>query len=214
MVAKRHRVVSVLVDGMTFGGGGRGGSANLRTDSTIPAEWRARIGSLTTETSLPKVKEFVESGGTVAAIGSATRVGEQLGLPVTSALTETVDGHTRPLSRTKFYVPGSILRAKTLTGNELTFGMSEDTDVFFDSSPAFKLTGDGEKLLWYDTDAPLRSGWAWGQSALKDSVAAAAFKLGLGQVVLYGPEILFRSQPHGCFKLLFNALMVRRVDVD
>jgi hypothetical protein len=200
----------ILVDGMGFGGGGGGGG---NPPALVPAEWAARRGSLTTATSLPKVKEFIENGGTVVAIGSATNIGQQLGLPVSSALTETVDGQTRPLGRAKFYVPGSVLRAKIDTDSPLAFGMEADTDVFFDSSPAFRITG-GEKIAWFDTDAPLRSGWAWGQSALKDSVAAAAFDLGKGRVVLYGPEVAFRAQPHGTFKLLFNALQVRRVSGD
>jgi hypothetical protein len=196
----------VLVGGMTFGGGGGGGRGGS-TPALVPEEWAARRGSLTTETSLPRVREFVENGGTLVAIGNATRVGEQLGLPVANALVETVDGQTRPLGRARFYVPGSVLRTKVDTSNPLAFGMEADTDVFFDSSPAFVLTG-GQRIAWFDTESPLRSGWAWGQSALKDAVAAAAFDLGNGRVVLYGPEIAFRAQPHGTFKLLFNALQV------
>jgi len=31
-----------------------------------------------------------------------------------------------------------------------------------------------------------------------------------GKLVLFGPEILFRAQSHGTFKLLFNAIYVAR----
>ena len=31
-------------------------------------------------------------------------------------------------------------------------------------------------------------------------------RAGKGRVLLYAPEILQRAQPHGTFKLLFNAL--------
>jgi hypothetical protein len=40
-------------------------------------------------------------------------------------------------------------------------------------------------------------------------VAAAEAPVGKGTLYLYGPEITFRSQPHGTFKLLFNALYGR-----
>ena len=57
-----------------------------------------------------------------------------------------------------------------------------------------------------DSATPLRSGWAWGQKYLDGGVIAIEARIGRGRVVLYGPEILQRAQPHGTFKLLFNAL--------
>jgi hypothetical protein len=42
---------------------------------------------------------------------------------------------------------------------------------------------------------------------LKGGVAAAEVTLGKGRIYLFGPEILQRAQPHGTFKLLFNALL-------
>ncbi|MCO5296710.1 MAG: M14 family metallopeptidase [Fimbriimonadaceae bacterium] len=198
--------VLVMVDGMTIGGRGRGGGGE--TLEGVPDEWRVRQGSLSVDESLPRVREFVERGGTVVAIGSATGIAQQLGLPVANALVETQNGLERPVSREKFYVPGSVLRVRLDPSHPLAFGMPEQVDVMFDASPSFRLTGDADRIAWYDTDHPLRSGWAWGQERLENTVAAVATKLGKGRVVLYGPEILFRGQPHGTFKLLFNALLL------
>jgi hypothetical protein len=52
----------------------------------------------------------------------------------------------------------------------------------------------------------LASGWAWGQQHLDGAVAVAEAPVGEGRVVLYGPEVAFRAQSHGTFKLLFNGL--------
>ena len=52
----------------------------------------------------------------------------------------------------------------------------------------------------------LDSGWAWGQQYLDGGTAVAEAAVGEGKVVLLGPEVAFRAQPHGTFKLLFNAL--------
>ena len=61
-------------------------------------------------------------------------------------------------------------------------------------------------ISWYDSAEPLRSGWAWGQKVLENAAAVVDVSVGKGRVVLYGPEILFRSQPHGTYKLFFNGL--------
>jgi hypothetical protein len=59
---------------------------------------------------------------------------------------------------------------------------------------------------WFADETPLRSGWAWGQAHLKSGVAAVEAPLGKGKVLLFGPEITFRAQPHGAFKFLFNSI--------
>ena len=53
---------------------------------------------------------------------------------------------------------------------------------------------------------PLRSGWAWGQQYLEGGVAVVDATVGKGRVLLFGPEITYRAQPHGTFKFLFNGI--------
>jgi hypothetical protein len=50
------------------------------------------------------------------------------------------------------------------------------------------------------------SGWAWGETYLKNGVVAFEAKVGKGKLYAFGPEITFRGQAHGTFKLLFNEL--------
>ena len=91
-------------------------------------------------------------------------------------------------------------------------GMAPRTDFLFDNSPVFKL-GPGaaaagvRAIAWFDSPSPLRSGWAWGQKYLDGGVVAIDAPLGSGRVLLFGPEILQRAQPHGTFKLLFNGIL-------
>lgn len=193
-------------------GGGGGGQSALANDPTVPEEYRRRIGLVSVDKTIPLLREFVEQGGTILAIGSsAGNLAAQFQLPIKSALVETdPNGRERPIPNTAFYIPGSVLRAKVVPGS-LTRGMGEAVDVLFDDSPAFKVDEAGRDRVtvaaFYDTDKPLRSGWAWGQEKLKDAVAVAEVTMGQGRVVLYGPEVAFRAQPHGTFKLMFNAML-------
>ncbi|MDR0705055.1 MAG: hypothetical protein LBF88_08705, partial [Planctomycetaceae bacterium] len=53
---------------------------------------------------------------------------------------------------------------------------------------------------------PLRSGWAWGQHYLNGTITVVEANLGKGKVLLFGPEITFRGQPHASFNFLFNSI--------
>ncbi len=184
---------------------------------TVPGEWRERMGRITTDTTIPELREFLEKGGTLVAIGGSTSLAEILGLPVEDHLVEMgEDGEPQSLRREKYYIPGSILRTRVDGEARVAAGIGDEVDVLFDNSPVFRLApasadnGDGapsvRRLAWFDGEAPLRSGWAWGQGYLKDGVAALEADVGRGKLYLFGPEITFRAQPHGTFKFLFNAI--------
>jgi hypothetical protein len=61
-------------------------------------------------------------------------------------------------------------------------------------------------VAWFTGAKPLVSGWAWGQQYLDGGTAVAEASLGRGKLFLLGPEVTFRGQSHGTFKLLFNSL--------
>lgn len=178
-----------------------------------PAEYQPRLGKITAEKSIPQLKAFLEAGGNVVTIGSSTNLAYHLKLPVRNALVEmTGSGKDRPLPNEKYYIPGSVLRVAVDPTQQATWGLPSQTDVYFDASPVFKLApeaiakGQVVPLAWFDTDKPLRSGWAWGQSYLQDGVAAFMAPIGAGKFYAFGPEITFRAQSQGTFKMLFNQL--------
>jgi hypothetical protein len=215
--------VLILVDGAIPGrgrgairpgatGGDQPPAEGDEAEANIPAEYRGRRGSITTSKTLPQLRTFLEEGGTILAIGSSTSLARQLGLPIANHLATTdAEGKESTLGREKFYVPGSLLRVKLDTTDRLAWGMPDAADVMFTSSPVFRLSANGtaQRVAWFEGKSPLRSGWAWGQEQLDGGVAVAEVPVGKGSLILYGPEVLFRAQPHGTFKLVFNALATR-----
>jgi hypothetical protein len=61
-------------------------------------------------------------------------------------------------------------------------------------------------VAWFDNPTPLRSGWAWGQQYLDQAIAIVEAPIGKGHLVMFGPEVLWRAQPHGTFKMFFNGI--------
>ncbi len=191
-----------------------GGRFSQPQAGDLPSELRSTLGRLTTERSVPQLRRFLEAGGTVITVGSSTALAQYLGLPVENALVErTPSGGERVLAADKFYVPGSVLRVAVDSTASLAAGLPSRLDVFFDNSPTFRLAPDAARrgvraVAWFDNDSPLRSGWAWGQTYLEGGVAIAEATVGRGTLVLLGPEVTFRGQPHGTFKFLFNGIFV------
>jgi len=192
------------VQGAGHGGAGRGAAPGAQLD--IPAEYRNQLGRITVEQTIPQLRRFAEAGGTIIAIGSsAQNIAAHLQLPVEDHLVE----NGVPLPSAKYFVPGSVLTARVDTTHPLAAGMRERTDFFFDNSPVFRIRPGAagvRPIATFDTATPLRSGWAWGQQYLEGGVLAIEAALGKGRVLLYGPGILHRAQPHGTFKLLFNGI--------
>ena len=206
--------VLVFVDGAipaSDGGGGSGGGFGGEP-SNVPAEYQPTLGSVTVSKTVPRLREFLEQGGTVLTIGSSTSLAYHLGLPVKDHLVEQLENGTeRPLPREKYYVPGSVLRAAVDNTNPLAHGLGDEVDLFFNNSDVFRLEPNAvlegvRPVAWFPNRTPLRSGWAWGQHYLEGGVAVIDATVGKGKLYLFGPEVLFRSQPHGTYTLVFNGI--------
>ncbi len=198
--------MSSAIPSAAGGGGGRRGGG------PVPPEYADRVGSVTADQTIPQLREFVENGGTLIAIGnSAMNLTDHFDLPIENHLVErTPQGAVTSLGNEKFYVPGSVLEVQVDNTDPLAWGMGDTADVFFRSSPVFRLRPGAEAagvsaVAWFGAQ-PLRSGWAWGETFLEDGIVAISANVGSGTVILFGPEINFRAQPHGTFKLLFNAI--------
>jgi hypothetical protein len=177
-------------------GGGRG------VDANIPEEYRNEIGRVTADTTMPQIKAFLEQGGRVIGIGrTAVDLAQSLGLPI--------DNQVTGISNDKYYIPGSVLQVAVDTTQPAAAGAHPVTDIFFDNSPVLRLGADAAakgvtRIAWFGVAEPLRSGWAIGQTYLKDGVEMASAKVGQGIAYFYAPEMTFRAQPEGTFKFLFN----------
>jgi hypothetical protein len=197
---------------------GRGGGGMERRmfgppPESIPEEYREWLGSVTVGETVPRLLEFLEAGGTILAIGSSTCMARHANLAVTNHL---VDGDGVSLGEDTYYVPGSVLRVEVDNDLPLAYGTPEEMDVFFNNSPVVRMIPAASDrgvtpVAWFNSDAPLRSGWAWGQHYLNGGVAIAEARVGRGNLYLFGAEIANRGQPHGTFKFLFNGLFLSGV---
>ncbi len=175
----------------------------------IPIAYRNMTGSVSSRT-IPFLLEFVKSGGTIIGIGSSAWIGKHLGLPIENALTE----NGRPIPRSSYFAPGSLMSCRIVTGSQVTSGLNEKLVVFFDNNPAFKISDPGKvkEIAKFENKNPLISGWLWGPEYLQNKTIMCEGKLGKGTIYMFSPEITFRAQPWGSFKLLFNAVLQSRME--
>ncbi|MCO6498478.1 MAG: peptidase [Chitinophagaceae bacterium] len=185
-------------------------------EESIPAEYRGWLGSITKEKTIPELEKFMSNGGNVVAIGSSSTLAYLLGLPVRNALiTKKPTGEESPLSSNDYYVPGSILQLQIDNTQPENAGMRNTADMVFAQSNVFALNPDAvskgiKPLAWFDEGDPLRSGWAWGKTYLKDGIVAFTAPVGKGKLFVCSTQITFRAQSHGTFRMLFNQLYANK----
>ncbi len=185
-------------------------SRQPKDPESIPGKYRDWLGNVSKDKTIPQLIEFLENGGTIVTIGSSTRLGEHAGLPYSNHM---VNGQGKALSSEEYFIPSSILEVRLNNSLPVAYGLPERLNIFFNRSPVFRFKPDADKkgmtsIAWFDSDKPLKSGWAWGQDRLYGGVAMAKADIGKGELYMFGPEILFRAQSHGTFKLFFNSLFL------
>jgi hypothetical protein len=184
------------------GRGGRGGGRGGGGDSDVPPEYRSGFG----EQGVAALRAFVENGGTLLAFAeSGTLPIEHFGLPVRNVVAGLP-------SRT-FWSPGSTLRVRFETTHPLAYGMpDEGLATFLANNQVYEIvpTARNERVETIATFVErdiLQSGWLLGEQIIARKPAMVSVHLGRGKVVLIGFRAQHRSQTHGTFKLVFNALL-------
>lgn len=151
------------------------------------------------------LREFVEGGGTLVALGSAVDfVIEELALPVENFL----DG----LSPAEFFAPGSQVGLTVDTTTAVGAGMPSATAAWLENGGAFRVRqgGDMRVVARYAESPVMRSGWVVGESWIAGRPAVVEVARGGGRVVLFGIRPQYRGQALGTYPLLFNSLKRRR----
>ena len=202
--------VLIFEDGGIPGGGGGGRGFGGGNRGNIPQGYQHMLGSVTAESTIPNLIDFVKMGGTLLAIGSSTAIAAHAGLPMTNHLR---NGDGEALSRAEYYIPSSVLEMAVDNTHPLGYGFGDHTNIMFNNSPVFRLlpqaTSEGvTPVAWFDSETPLRSGWAWGENRLFGGTAVSEARLGEGRILLFGPLIKKRAQPHATFKFLFNGILL------
>ena len=183
---------------------------NGLSSTAAPPEY---TGGMTSK-GVTALYEYVQRGGTLVTLDSASELPiVDFGLPVRNI----ADGR----AAADVMVPGALLEIETDPTHPVAYGMPARAVAFVSSSPVFRL-GDGSQrpagrppsaadegltvVARYPKTNLLRSGWLIGEDVLAGRPAAIEASLGRGRVILLGFRAQHRGQPHGTFKLLFNAL--------
>lgn len=171
-----------------------------------------------TAVGVSNLYQFVVGGGTLVTLDRAASLPlTAFGIPVRNVL--------EGVRESDFYAPGTIVRLRIDPTHPVAYGMPEDAAAFFIGSPAFAVgrgrvgrgedpasgaaEGSGVDIVGrYPARDLLMSGWLLGERLLVDRAAVVQAALGQGRVVLLGFRTQHRGQPHGTFKLLFNAVLL------
>ena len=202
---------------------------NGSSSATLPPEYRLGMGTA----GVANLKRFVELGGTLVMMGRSTAMPIQRGwdvgvtLPATvqEALAleeaqpeteeENVDFPTaKPQARldaSAAYCPGSILTMQVSPTTTVGYGYGSDESVWCDTTGLYFTPASGTKaaiVASYPAEGSLLlSGYLTGEDGMREKAAIVDAPLGLGHVVLLGPNTLYRAQATGTYMFFWNAII-------
>ncbi len=150
---------------------------------------------------LAALRSFVEDGGTLLTIGSASTVSVGFGF--------LRDVNLSPVGSR--FIPGSILAAKVKdASNPITYGYDSEFPVYHQWGPYLSVPDskdDGIAVEYGGSEGLLLSGVARSAGSLVGDPAIYAEQVGEGWVVVYGFDALHRHQNLGNHALVWNAVM-------
>jgi hypothetical protein len=195
-----------------------GSIVNGRAVDTTEPQYVGGIGS----EGIVAMQQFVQQGGTLVCIDESCNFPiAHFNIPVRNVL--------RGKKTADFFCPGSILRVWVDREHPVGHGMPEWVSGYFARSQALEIVEKPKKKEDEDPRSPevrfatrvvarysdtvlLESGWIRGGELIADKPAIVEVQYGQGRIILLGFRIQHRSQSHGTFALLFNAILSSTID--
>ena len=166
---------------------------------SVPPRYEGGIGA----EGVRELEAFVRGGGTLVTINRSSNFAiAELHLPVRDVVAE--------VPRAEYFAGGAIVELIVDPSHPVMSGMTERAPFTVGNSPVFTTEKgfEGRVFAKYDDDGtPLLSGYFLGEDKVHGFAAAVEAELGEGRVVLLGMRPLWRGQPFGTFKVLFNAAL-------
>ena len=149
-------------------------------------------------------EKFIEAGGLLVTLGSASFFPPEFGL------TRTIDaGRTSP----QFYGPGPIIEAEILqSSHPLFYGYWQKTvPVRYANGPLLQVPerdrGSQVLMRFRGGDSSVLSGLMKGATEIRNRPAIVDVPVGRGRVLLFSTNPCYRWQNFGEFNMLFNAVL-------
>ena len=190
-------------------------SGSIVNGQAVDATEPQYVGGIGSE-GIVTLQDFVRAGGTLVCIDrSCSLATGHFNIPVRNVLAGKASK--------EFFCPGSILRVWIDRQHPVGYGSPEWVSGYFARSQAFELIEASKKddknprspearyptrvVARYSDTVLLESGWIRGQELITDKPAIVEVEYGDGKIILLGFAIQNRAQPHGTFRLLFNAIL-------
>jgi hypothetical protein len=138
-----------------------------------------------------------------------------LDLPVRVGMFVTdPDGKERRPSRTEFFIPGSLVRMQLETTHPVSYGAPAELVAMFRRGTTFEIKDSSkvQTVAHFPDKDLLASGWAIGADKLRNRAAIVDAKVDKGHVFMFGIDAVYRGQPRGTIKLVFNAILHGRAE--
>lgn len=184
--------------------------------SNLPPEFAKGMGSKGFE----NLMSYISLGGTIISWGESTALfegtltikdkttSEEFRLPFRN------DGDQ--LSKKGLECPGSLVKMDVLGNHPISWGTPNTIGIFYRGAPAFSTSipnfdMDRRVIGYFEEEKTLLSGYMKNEKLLFNKSALIWVRKGKAQFVFMGFSPIFRASLAGSYKLLFNSILLPKV---
>lgn len=150
---------------------------------------------------LLNLQKFVNEGGMLITLGSASKLPLEFGLV----------RHIEIARTTKLLVPGSILKGEKVKGDSpILYGYEKNFPIYHGSGFMFRIPKEEKKYIiakYADSKDLCLSGLVKGEKEIKGKAAIVDVPINKGHIVMFNFNPLHRFQTKVDFMLVFNILL-------